>query len=404
VGCDNGRVRDEPVERGTGLVGFRRYTWWTVPGATAFVLVVAFADWLVDPAVPAWARGVCVVALAVTVLAIIVSLSRRLALLPGAASHARPTGWLITGSAAAVVLGVFPLAFGEYGLWAFAPATMVAIVAAFASTRRRRLLIAGATLAAAVPGTIVNLASGGDGVIDAAAFPPGLFLFTAWLILGPLWAWDIAGRLNDARRLSAELAVKDERLRFAADLHDIQGHHLQVIARKSELAARLAGVDAGRAAEEMKEVQRLSIAALQETRGLVQGYRRTDLRDEISNATRILAAADIDARMSVEPAADRLTESGRHLLGLVMREATTNVLRHSQAAHADVDFRVDRGRAYLSVRNDGVADRPDAAAGTGLATLAERLTTAEGHLTWRRDGDRFDVTATLPVAGGRDAE
>ena len=64
--CHNGRVGHEPVDHTTALAGFRRYTWWTVPGATAFILVVAFADWVVDPEVPAWARGTCGVALAAT--------------------------------------------------------------------------------------------------------------------------------------------------------------------------------------------------------------------------------------------------------------------------------------------------------------------------------------------------
>jgi two-component system sensor histidine kinase DesK len=85
-----------------------------------------------------------------------------------------------------------------------------------------------------------------------------------------------------------------------------------------------------------------------------------------------------------------------------MREATTNVLRHSHAAHADVRYDVDGGRARLSVSNDGAVHRPDAPPGTGLATLAERLRTAGGELTWRRDGDRFVVEATLPLSTGSD--
>jgi two-component system, NarL family, sensor histidine kinase DesK len=400
VNCHNDRV-EQPVSHATPLAGLRRYTWWTVPGATAFILVVCFADWLVDPDVPAWARWTCAVALAATAAVIVVLLSRRLALLPGAATANRPTAWLVAGSAGAAVLGGIPLGLENYGLWAVAPAMMAAILAAFAPARRRMIVVAGATLLAAVPGAVVSTAHGGDEVIYAAAFPPGLFLFTAWVMLGPLWAWDIAGRLNDARLMSAELAVQDERLRFAADLHDIQGHHLQVIALKSELAARLAEVDAARAAAEMKQVQQLSIAALQETRGLVQGYRRTTLEDEISNATRVLAAADIDATMSAQPVG-HLSPAGRHLLGLVVREATTNVLRHSHAAHADVDYHVDERRARLSISNDGAVHRPDAPPGTGLATLAERLRSAGGDLTWRLDGDRFVVEATLPLPAGRE--
>ena len=133
----------------------------------------------------------------------------------------------------------------------------------------------------------------------------------------------------------------------------------------------------------------------------MQGYRRTTLDEEIANATRVLAAAQIDARMDLEPAAaaaiDHLPASSRHLLGLVMREATTNVLRHGQARHAEVDYRVTDGLARLRVSNDGAADPPASGTGTGLRTLAERLAAAGGELTWEHEDDRFVVAASLPV-------
>jgi hypothetical protein len=154
--------------------------------------------------------------------------------------------------------------------------------------------------------------------------------------------------------------------------------HLQVIALKSELAARLAQTDPARAAVEMQQVQRLSTEALRDTRAVVQGYRRTSLDEEIANATRVLAAADIDARMQLDADtdSDRLSETSRHLLGLVVREATTNVLRHSQAERAQVDYRVAAGVAQLRMGNDGAVDQPGASPGSGLRTLAERLVAA----------------------------
>jgi two-component system sensor histidine kinase DesK len=286
---------------------------------------------------------------------------------------------------------------------------MVAIAAAFLGARARLVLIAVALAVAPLPGGAAVLLSGDGGPLHAWLFPPGLVAFTVWTVLGPLWVWDTAGRLNEARRLSAELAVKDERLRFAADLHDIQGHHLQVIAVKSELAARLAGTDPERAEAEMEEVRRLAADALRDTRAVVQGYRRTTLDDEIANAAKVLEAAGIDARMDLGPAEPgSLPASTRHLLGLVMREATTNVLRHSQARSAEIGYRVADGVARLRVVNDG-ASRPAAAdggtgTGTGLRTLAGRLDAAAGELTWRHDGGRFLVEAALPAAGGRTSE
>ena len=387
------------MDEGAGLAGFRRYTWWAVPGTVLCVLVVAYGAWALDGDVPLWARVPVVPALGVHAVGAVVLLGGSM---EERAPASRPRGgWVVTACLAAAVLAVLPLTRHNYGLWAVAPAVTVAIVAAgLPAAPGRRWLTGGAVVLALLPGGAVSLAAGDGELAYAALFPACLTAFTVWTVLGPLWAWRIAGRLDRARRLEAELAVKDERLRFASDLHDIQGHHLQVIALKAELASRLAEADPPRAAAEMREIRQLCADALRDTRAVVQGIRRTTLDDEIANATRVLAAAGIDARMNLEPAAkDRqLGDPARSLLGLVMREATTNVLRHSQARTAEVDYRLVGDLVRLRIGNDGAVTRPGSADGTGLRGLAERLRGAGGELTWERtDGDRFTVTATLPA-------
>jgi two-component system, NarL family, sensor histidine kinase DesK len=403
-------VSASPDDSPSGLTSFRRYTWWSLIGATECALIVFVGEWILDPDVPVVARTAGAVGLLVTVVASGVLLSRRMSWTAAsddeAASRRPPIGWLVAGCVGTAVLGVAALAVHNYGLWSLAPAIMVTVVAMYLPRRSRRILIVGAVVAAAVVGGVVALAAGDD-LPFATVFPAVMVASIAWVMLGLLWSWDVAERLDRARRLSAELAVKDERLRFAADLHDIQGHHLQVIALKSELAERLVAADPARATAELQDVRQLAAAALRDTRAVVQGYRRASIDDEIANAAKVLAAADIDARLTVEPGSDtrtsQLAESSRHLLAMVVREATTNVLRHSQAQHAELAYRVDDGVVRLRVRNDG-ADEPegadqadDAAAGTGLRGLAERLRSAGGELTWEQVGDRFELTATLPV-------
>ncbi|MFI7054203.1 sensor histidine kinase [Streptosporangium canum] len=381
-------MRDGSSERGTGLSGFRRYTWWSLAGSITVSLVLLVRPWAMDEGAAPWVRGVTGLALAVLVVAVVVLLGRRLPRLPGDAqdragisgAHERagasgvqdradasgareraggaPVGWLAAGGLAAAVLGAVPLALRDDGLWAMAPAVMVSITATFLRPAHRRTLIAGAVVVAAALGGSVALASGDTEWLLAGAFPAGMVASVAWMALGMLWAWDVADRLDQARRLAAELAVKDERLRFAADLHDIQGHYLQVIALKSELAERLAEAAPVRAAAEMREVRRLAADALRDTRAVVQGYRRTTLEDEIANAAKVLAAAGIDAAVDHDRAAGTgtLPEPARHILGLVMREATTNVLRHSRARRAHIAYDVEDGRARLRIGNDGVED------------------------------------------------
>ncbi|TKK91741.1 histidine kinase [Herbidospora galbida] len=377
---------------------FRRYTRWSLTGTTAFFLVTVAGAGLLASGVPVWARGAGAVALVVTAVCCAVLLHHRLAsdpAAPGQRPGRPPVAWMAASAAGTATLGGVLLAVRDDALWSLAPAMTVAVAATFLPSPRRWALIAVAMAAAAVPGAV----AGGDDPVRAVLFPPGLVAFSAWVTLGSLWAWDIAERLNAARRLDGELAVTRERLRFAADLHDIQGHHLQVIARKSELAARLTAADPARATAEMLEVQRLATDALSDTRAVVQGYRRTTLDAELANAGRVLAAADIGVRMHVEPAAGTgpLPDADRHLLGLVVREATTNVLRHSRARAAEIDYHLTDGLARLRVRNDGTTGPPGSGAGTGLRTLADRLRAAGGELTWEHDHGSFVVTACLPV-------
>ncbi|TDD35978.1 histidine kinase [Actinomadura sp. KC06] len=388
-----------PLGREAGLDRFRHHTRWTLTGTFVLFLALFAKDWIALPELAGWARAVAAGALLVMTAALVVLTGRRMPS-AGAVAGRPPVAWLAAGGAAAAVLGVVPLTLPGQRLWALAPAVMVSVTATFLPPERRRVLLAAAIVAAGLIGGTAGAATG-DGWRLATAFPAGLVAFTAWMMLGMLWAWDVADRLNRARGMAAELAVKDERLRFAADLHDIQGHHLQVIALKSELAARLADADPARAAAQMTEVQRLAADALRDTRAVVQGYRRTTLDAELANAAKVLSAAGIDARVEQETSPDDLPDTARHLLGLVMREATTNMLRHSRAEHATIGYRVADGSARVRVRNDGAAE--PRGSGTGLRGLAERLEQAGGTLTWRHDGGWFELTGSLPLPAGAGA-
>lgn len=395
-------MRDEPIGPRAELTSLRRFTWWSVTSMTTTVMLVVVVVRLVtSPTAPdastIWGAG----ALVVTVLASARLLARRLTWpSPGGSTTAPGRRWHLAGNGAAVVLGGLLLAGGDHEFWAFAPATTVALSATFLPVRRAWSVIVGT--AVVLGGTGAAFAPSLEpGPVAAALFPAVLVVSIAALTLGMLWSWDVVERLDESRRLSAELAVKDERLRFAAELHDIQGHHLQVIALKGELAARLVVADPARAIRELEDVQRLAADALQDTRAVVHGYRRTTLHDEIANATRVLEAAGIDTTMHLDPAAvssaGDLPETAQHLLGLVVREATTNVLRHSRARTAEVTYRTTGRSAQLRVTNDGASASPQPDAGAGLAMLAERLEAAGGTLAYEGRAGRFVLDASLPL-------
>ncbi|MGV9972605.1 sensor histidine kinase [Nocardia beijingensis] len=192
-----------------------------------------------------------------------------------------------------------------------------------------------------------------------------------------------------ARRQRAELEIIEERNRVARDVHDILGHSLTVITVKTELAQRLLDVDPNRARTELADIERLAREALAGVRETVGGLREVSLRGELANARTALAAAGIDARL---PANLPDTPSGE-VLGWVLREAVTNVIRHSAARHCVVTV----SATSVEVVDDGRGLPADSASGSGLAGLRERVRAAGGTLTLSTpEGGGVRVRATIP--------
>ncbi|MBF6547639.1 sensor histidine kinase [Nocardia brasiliensis] len=191
------------------------------------------------------------------------------------------------------------------------------------------------------------------------------------------------------RRQRAELELVEERNRVARDVHDILGHSLTVITVKTELAQRLLDVDLGRARTEMADIERLAREALAGVRETVGGLREVSLRGELANARTALAAADIVAELP-----DEVPDPAHgELFGWVLREAVTNVIRHSAARHCTVRV----SATSIEVVDDGRGLDAVTGSGSGLTGLRERVRAAGGTLTLTTpEGGGLRVCASVP--------
>ncbi|MFI6292142.1 sensor histidine kinase [Nonomuraea sp. NPDC050790] len=206
-----------------------------------------------------------------------------------------------------------------------------------------------------------------------------------------VWLWRTIREAHESQAAKSRLAVAEERLRFARDLHDLLGHSLSVISLKSELAAKLSVKDTGRAAGEMAQVRELAGDALAEVHAAVEGYRSLDLSRELSTVRAALEAAG--ARCTVETSTDDLSPAARSLLAWAVREGGTNILKHSRATRCAIT--IDRG--VLEIRNNGVKG-PQRTSGSGLRGLSERLTAAGGTFSASATGsDEFLLRAAVPA-------
>jgi two-component system sensor histidine kinase DesK len=210
--------------------------------------------------------------------------------------------------------------------------------------------------------------------------------------------------LVHARQELAELAVVQERERFARDLHDILGHSLTVITKKAELAHRLTSVDPQRAAAEIADVERLAREALQDVRATVTGIRVVSVAGELASAREALQAVGI--RADLPYSVEEVPPPYRELFGWAVREAVTNVLRHSGATscritvHAYTLEVVDDGRGPDRTRRGESDGRTGigTGAGHGLVGLAERVRAVGGTLrTGAAPGGGFRLWIGVPV-------
>ncbi|WP_410809149.1 sensor histidine kinase [Micromonospora sp. 067-2] len=293
--------------------------------------------------------------------------------------------------AALTVPLVAPVAAGLWPTWAWIGASLVGMApllvrlpAALAVTAATLLVSAG--VAGWTGGAVWRYlaVTGGIGVAVAAV---------NWF---QVWFWDLLVEARQGQAAQARLAAAEERLRFARDVHDVLGHSLTVIALKAELAARLAPVDPERAGREATEVQRLAASALTEVRETVHGYRAIDLGDQLAAVAEVLRSCGVRCTVGTPPA--DLPQPTAAELAAVLREAGTNVLRHSRADWCRI--RIDRNEtvARMTVINDGADDRGPDQHSHGLRGLADRLAAAGGELRVRRENAVFTLEATVPVA------
>lgn len=208
---------------------------------------------------------------------------------------------------------------------------------------------------------------------------------------------------NDELRLAreevAKLAVAEERLRFARDLHDLLGHSLSVIVLKAELAGKMAGRDPARMETEVHDIERVARQALREVREAVSGYRQPSLSQALETARATLEGAGLSVRMNLEAQPGAVAAEGT--LAWAVREATTNVIRHSGAHRVVFGLRREGPGVVLSVIDDGRGGA--VSEGNGLRGLRERIAASGGQLRFGPAPESgFELAVTVPaVLGGR---
>src|SRR5436305_2039160 len=136
-------------------------------------------------------------------------------------------------------------------------------------------------------------------------------------------------KLRMAHEEIEHLAKVAERERIARDLHDVLGHTLSLIIVKSTLAGKLIEKQPEKAKHEILDIEKASRDAMAEIRSTLRGYSTYKISEEIQRARSTLASAGIAAESNA--AEINISPAQESVVALIMREAITNVVRHSQA-------------------------------------------------------------------------
>ncbi|MDP4510385.1 sensor histidine kinase [Nonomuraea turcica] len=217
-------------------------------------------------------------------------------------------------------------------------------------------------------------------------------LSTALAVYGLTRLVALVTELKQTRAELVEVAALRERLKVGRDVHDLLGGGLTTIVLHGELTLRLLEADPSRAMGQLERVSQAARAALADTARLSTPDRRLSLAAEVDSARAVLESAGAAVRIDAAPVPGPVEP----VLAVVLREAVTNVLRHSTPGECLIEIAVEDGRVRLRVANDGAAPDSDEP-GTGLRSLRARLAAIGGELTTTRTGDRFELLARAPV-------
>ncbi len=208
------------------------------------------------------------------------------------------------------------------------------------------------------------------------------FIFLTATLSG-FWGLNVLRDADRARQLDAELKVSAERLRFAQELHDTMGQRLAAISLKTQVAIALVERSERNAMQELYELQDLVKASTADMRAVAHGYRRINLATEITEARALLDSSHIN--IHVDGDSLDIPDARREDAAWFVREATTNILRHSHATTASLTLAEDS----VTMTNDGALESPGPL--SGLESLRRRVAVAGGSITVEHDAPHFTV-------------
>ncbi|QRJ58005.1 histidine kinase [Corynebacterium macginleyi] len=221
--------------------------------------------------------------------------------------------------------------------------------------------------------------------LDHPMYIVAFALVLVWVNKVTVWSVGIVKELYRTRGLQSQLQVQEERLRFAQELHDSLGQRLAAMSLKIQLAISLHKKDGDRTVGELRELEKLVRLMRKDLHQVVTGYRTLHPQSELEEASKLLGGSDIVVTVTGSP--QDIPDACRQTAAWFIREASTNVIKHSSASMVNVKI----SEHMVSITNDGV-ERTIGPLG-GIQALQERAKQIGGTISLIHKNNQ--CTATL---------
>ncbi|TLS36904.1 sensor histidine kinase [Pseudalkalibacillus caeni] len=217
---------------------------------------------------------------------------------------------------------------------------------------------------------------------------PFIIITIVSVILLPLTMYNrikrekLENQLEDANKRISRLMIIEERQRIARDLHDTLGQKLSLIGMKSDLAGKLVEKNPASAKSEINDIHQTARTALKEVREMVSDMRATKLKDEIIHVRQMLKVAGVDFRLKGDPELVNTPLLAENVLSMCLKEAVTNVVKHSKASVCNVIIKQTPDESIIKVNDNGIgiSDNLNPSSGHGIQGMRERLEFVNGSL------------------------
>jgi signal transduction histidine kinase len=306
------------------------------------------------------------------------------------------------------------------GLAGVGPTTAPAVLVAVYTVSSRRPHRVGLAAAAGAAGALIAAAAyqgdvkiWGDVIsrtgMVAAACATGLYFGARWAYFEALR--ERAEQLARERTLLAELAVEEEHIRIARELHDVVAHHVTLLTVQAGAVRETLDPDhpgrpvldsmMGTGRQAMAEMRRMLDLLRPEVAPAIDRGPQPGI-EQIGALVEQTRTAGLPVELRIEGTARPLPAAMGLSAYRIVQEALTNVVKHAGTARADVIIRYAPHALELEVTDDGRGPGPGLSAdgGHGMVGMRERVALFGGELRAGADArGGYSLVAVLPLDG-----